>query len=228
MEQRIEIKNMTGEVLFSYECEDNTIRKTLERAVSKGVNLGGADLRDANLRGAKLRGANLGGANLGGADLRGAYLGDANLRGANLRVANLRVTDLRDAGLGGADLGGADLRDADLYGASLSRSHLVNTIMPQIDVPIVHDIHTAIYKAVTSHGSLDMKFWHTCETTHCRAGWAIHLAGDAGRSLEEKVGSNVAGALIYMASDPSLERVPDWVASNKDAMEDIKKMAGVA
>lgn len=188
MQKRIEIKNMQADVLFSHDCEDNTIRKTLEKAISEGVNLEGADLRGANLRGA----------------------------------------DLRDAYLGGAKLMRADLRGANLRGASLSRSYLLNAIMPHLDVPIIPDIHKAIYQAVSKDGSLNMDSWHTCETTHCRAGWAIHLAGDAGKELEKKVGSDVAGALIYMASDPSLERVPDWFASNEDSMDDIKKMAGVA
>ncbi len=54
----------SGEVLYTYECKDNTIKKTVEDA-----NLTGADLRDAYLRG-----ANLTGANLTGADLRGANI----------------------------------------------------------------------------------------------------------------------------------------------------------
>lgn len=47
---KIEIKSVIGNVLFEYDCENNTIRKTLEEAVR----------RDADLRGANLRGAYLG------------------------------------------------------------------------------------------------------------------------------------------------------------------------
>ena len=80
---KIEIKNrFNGSVIF--ECEALNIKAALEIAVSKKVDLGGANLGGANLRGANLRGANLGGANL-----RGANLGDANLGGANLRGAYL-------------------------------------------------------------------------------------------------------------------------------------------
>ena len=62
---KIEIENRwTGNVLFEYEKENNTIKETLEKAVKKGVNLYGANLVGANL----VR------ANLYGADLRGAYL----------------------------------------------------------------------------------------------------------------------------------------------------------
>lgn len=57
---KIEIEHwVTGSVLFAYETEDNTLRKTLEKAVSGGADLRGADLRGAYLRGAYLQGADL-------------------------------------------------------------------------------------------------------------------------------------------------------------------------
>jgi hypothetical protein len=71
-----------------------------------------------------------------------------------------------------------------------------------------------------------MDQWHTCETTHCRAGWAIHLAGVAGKVLEHCCGSNVAGALIHIASSPALEgKVPNFFASNEAALADIRRLA---
>ena len=78
MKIRIDIKSVFGNVLFSFEKENNTIKDTLE---------------EANLRGAELRGANLISANLGDAELRGANLGGANLRGAELEGANLAGAD---------------------------------------------------------------------------------------------------------------------------------------
>ena len=72
-----------------------------------------------------------------------------------------------------------------------------------------------------------MDQWHSCESAHCRAGWAITLAGRAGKALEERLGTNAAAALIYMASDPCLEHVPDWYATNEDALEDMARLAGV-
>src|SRR3990167_5169723 len=81
---------LNGSVLFEYESNDNTIKQTLEKAVSKNANLGGANLRNADLWDADLRGANLRSADLRDADLRGANLGGANLRNADLWGANLR------------------------------------------------------------------------------------------------------------------------------------------
>ena len=75
---KIEIKSRFSlEVLFSHECEDNSVAVTLAAAINAKANLYGADLRAANLYGANLRGADLRGADLGGANLRGADLGDA-------------------------------------------------------------------------------------------------------------------------------------------------------
>ena len=41
-----------------------------------------------------------------------------------------------------------------------------------------------------------MGSWHTCDTTHCIAGWAVRLAGDEGKALEEKFGTANAGLAL--------------------------------
>ena len=117
---KIEIKNRwTGNILFEYLSENNTIKKTVSEAIKSGANLRGADLREANLCGADLCEANLCGANLRGANLRGADLREANLRGADLCEANLRGADLCEADLCGANLCGANLCEANLCEADL-------------------------------------------------------------------------------------------------------------
>ena len=72
---KIEIKNRwTNEVIFSHDCENNTVKITVLESIKSG-----ADLRRANLSGADLSGANLIGADLSGADLRRADLIGADL-----------------------------------------------------------------------------------------------------------------------------------------------------
>ena len=56
---KFQIKSVFGEVLFEYEAENNTLRKTIEKAVNSSANLRSADLRCANLRSANLRYADL-------------------------------------------------------------------------------------------------------------------------------------------------------------------------
>ena len=120
MKIKIDIKSIFGNVLFSFEKENNTIKDTLEEANFRGADLGGADLESANLEGANLRGANLEGANLRGANLEGANLRSAYLEGANLRGADLEDANLEGAYLRGAYLGGANLRSAYLEDANFS------------------------------------------------------------------------------------------------------------
>ena len=197
---KIEIKNrFTGETIATDEADN--LLDALVKLVARKTYLGNADLR-----GAYLCGADLGGADLRGADLRGADLGCADLRNAYLRGADLGCAYLGNADLRGADLGGADLRGA--------------------DIPIVPNLHSHILESLDAGGKLDMGGWHICETTHCRAGWAIHLAGQAGYDLEDKIGSCAAGALISVASCPQLDgKVPDFYASDQDALSDIRRLA---
>ena len=82
----IQIKSrLSAEVLFEHDCENNSIRLTLELAIKSGANLRYADLSGANLRDANLSGANLSRANLSRADLSDANLSGANLSGAYLK-----------------------------------------------------------------------------------------------------------------------------------------------
>jgi uncharacterized protein YjbI with pentapeptide repeats len=124
MKTKLEIKTWVGTVLFTYESEDNSIKKTLEEAVKSGAYLSGAYLNGANLSGAYLSGANLSGAYLNGANLSGAYLSGANLSGAYLNGANLSGAYLSGAYLNGANLSGAYLSGANLSGAYLNGANL--------------------------------------------------------------------------------------------------------
>ena len=71
-----------------------------------------------------------------------------------------------------------------------------------------------------------MSDWHTCDTTHCRAGWVAHLAGDAGKALEEIFDTLLAAMMIYDASS-NLEKVSPvrFFETNELALEDMKRMA---
>jgi hypothetical protein len=161
------------------------------RLVKVDANLRGANLADANLADANLTGANLTGANLTGAYLTGAYLTGAYLRGANLSDANLT---------------GAYLRGANLTGAK--------------GLPIATDAADrlkAVAQAALQPDALEMSSWHTCGTTHCIAGWAIHLAGEPGRVMESFMGAEVAGLLLL-----GTEAHRHFHDSNEKAMEYLR------
>jgi hypothetical protein len=90
------------------------------------------------------------------------------------------------------------------------------------EIPRVENLHARMAEVTAPAGALDMGAWHSCETTHCRAGWAITLAGEAGAALERAYGPSAAGALIYHASTGV---VPDFHATNTTAREDIVRCA---
>ena len=92
-------------------------------------------------------------------------------------------------------------------------------------VPVVDDLDKLVLDSVGEYGDkLDMHYWH-CGTTHCRAGWAITLAGDAGSELERLFGPETAGRMIYEASTG--RPAPDFFASDSEALADIRRCAGV-
>ena len=69
MKIKIQIKSVSGKVLFELEKENNTIKETLEQAVKENANLYNANLYNANLYNANLRNANLRNANLRNANI---------------------------------------------------------------------------------------------------------------------------------------------------------------
>ena len=91
---KIQIKSISGGILFEYEKENNSIKDTLEEAIKSGINLSHANLCGADLSDAKLRYATLCYANLCGANLYIADLYHADLRYSNLSFANLCRADL--------------------------------------------------------------------------------------------------------------------------------------
>lgn len=112
-----------------------------------------------------------------------------------------------------------------------------------LQIPIVPDLDRMILDIVDGNrGKLYMGSWHgtlsqnealnrgwradhiRCGTTHCRAGWAIALAGKAGFKIEEKFNPWIAGALIYWKS---AGHIPDFFTSEKAALEDMRRRVGV-
>ena len=159
MKIRIDIKSIFGNVLFSLEKENNTIKDTLAEAYLKDADLEYADLEYADLEYADLEGAYLEGAYLRGANLKGAYLKDADLEYADLEYADLEYADLeganlRDAYLRNAYLRGANLRDANLKGADLRNANLKGA-----------DLEGADYSEYTSFLS------YQCPTEGSFIGW---------------------------------------------------------
>ena len=142
----IQIKSQINDiVLFEHNCENNSMRLTMELALKSRADLSYADLSGADLSYADLSGADLSRAYLSGADLSYAGLSGANLSRADLSRADLSQTDLSNAYLSGANLSRANLSGADLSraylsganlsGANLSRANLSYADLSVADLP---------------------------------------------------------------------------------------------
>ncbi len=200
-------KRFSGAVI--HESEKETIGEAVKeyaaqrRATGERVDLAGANLADAYLAG-----ANLAGANLAGAYLADAYLADANLADARGLPSPLPADPVEPY----VHVFAKD----DTERMARFRKH-------HPEVPIIEHLDRKILEAIDAGGSLEMGSWHACATTHCRAGWAITLAGKEGADLEKKHGPHRAGMLIYGCSTGY---TPHFFASNEAAMKDIKERAG--
>lgn len=121
MKTKIEIKSVSGSILFEFEKEENTIKDTVLEAIKNKINLSGADLH-----GVYLGEANMMRVDLSGADLNCAFLSDSNLCEANMRNVNLNCAYMSGTDMSFADLSNANLFCADLNGANLSSAKLIN------------------------------------------------------------------------------------------------------
>ncbi len=91
---------------------------------------------------------------------------------------------------------------------------------------MIENIHQKVYEAASQEGCLNMSDVHQCETTHCRAGWVVHLAGKEGYRLEARNNWLFAAQQIYKASCPQIPVSPTrFYGSNESALEDMKRCA---
>jgi len=194
----------TKRLILSVDVDAQSWSQRFRYALAHGI------AADIDLRSADLRGADLHNINLHRALLPGVSFVDADLRSANLTLATLMFADCR-----GADFQGADLREAYLTGALLLDAR---NLPP---VPVIPDLDHEILTALEHGGELDMNAWHTCDTTHCRAGWAVTLAGKEGKKLEAKYGPATAASLLYAASCPHLP-IPNFYVPNEEALLDMR------
>lgn len=67
--------------------------------------------------------------------------------------------------------------------------------------------------------------WHTCETTHCRAGWVVTLSGPEAKKLEKETSTLFAAMQIYKASSSIWVSPPRYFEDNEKAMADMERCA---
>jgi hypothetical protein len=160
------------------------------------------------------------GIDLSVADLCGAFLWGAILPDARLNNAVLRGSNLRWASLCGADLQCADLRGADLRGADFRNARMRGAILPP--APAVERIHQRVHEAALTSGAL---FPDDVPSACGVADLVVAVAGDAGQQLAKTLTTTTAAALIYMASDPRLDRIPNFLVDPETALDELRRLA---
>lgn len=92
-------------------------------------------------------------------------------------------------------------------------------------VPAVPDLDRKLYEVAGQPGALNMQNWHTCGTTHCRAGWIVTLAGEQGETLEDCFDTSLAAMMIYEKSTGEKLSPVKFFESNEAALADMKARA---
>ena len=174
---KIEIKNRwTGNILFEYLSENNTIKKTVSEAIKSEANL-----RRANLCGADLCGADLCGADLCGADLceaKGAYMAcptDGSFIGwkkASGYVVKLQIPE--DARRSSA--GGEKCRCDKAYVAEIQ-----NADGTKADIEAIHSNHDNNF-VYTVGATVEVPNFDDCRWNECAPG--IHFFIDRRAAVE--------------------------------------------
>ena len=95
----------------------------------------------------------------------------------------------------------------------------------ELNVPLVQNIHQSVFNAASAENALDMNNWHVCETTHCRAGWVVHLAGEAGYELEKLTSTPFAAMAIYNKSSDIKVPLHMFYVDNDESLTDMKRCA---
>jgi len=109
---------------------------------------------------------------------------------------------------------------ANLKGANLEGANLEGANLPILDTIQKMPMRSLICAEVcAAPEKLEMATWHTCDTVHCIAGWAIVLH-PKGKELESRIGTSAAAALILWKCE---SEIPDFNSSNEEAMEWLRK-----
>ena len=95
----------------------------------------------------------------------------------------------------------------------------------QLKIPNIDNIHQKVLESDSKEGGLEMGDWHTCDTTHCRAGWVVHLAGKEGYELEKRLSTPLAALKIYRENSDLEVHLPDFYKTNEETMEDMRRLA---
>lgn len=140
-------------------------------------------------------------------------------RYCDLSYSDFSLKNLRHTYFNGANLSNCNFHFAHIQYAIFKHCNLTGArglpIVDDYQERLVNVANAALYPE-----ALDMSCWHTCDTTHCIAGWAIHQAGSLGKLLESDYGAANAGLILlgteahgyfWKCEENDKEEVENWL-----------------
>jgi hypothetical protein len=120
---------------------------------------------------------------------------------ASLKDSTFKYSTIYHSNFKTSDCTNCNFKNAHLHSINFKQTTLKNSNFENITgIKIVSDTQQrliAVAKdALASKDTLQMDLWHTCNTTHCIAGWAIHHAGEIGYCMENEIGAPIAGLIL--------------------------------
>lgn len=181
----IHLKDYYGKIRFSYECEDNSVKKTLEAARSEHKSL-------YNLF---IKGEDLSDIDMSGISLINSFFIDCNLSGAKIDHARLLYNEFRDTILDQAVFTYTDLSYSVFMGCRIHRCNFTGVDMYHVSV-VDRVIYTSTFKNIrnfttaqfyeglhSSYVDTDQYYPMACPSDGAFIGWKSIQFDDGGKVL---------------------------------------------
>jgi uncharacterized protein YjbI with pentapeptide repeats len=211
--------------IFDYMC--------LKNVCFKGANLTSAFFRETTLTEIDFTEALCDGAYFEDADLEQVCFKRAQLERANLCDTTLWYVDMQEANCSDASFIGALIRDssfentnltnADLTGYTLIRSTLSEAKGIGTQEAEMLFAQTLLEQLETQEAYLNMRAWHSCDTTHCIAGhWDVHQID--GRKASTQIPTL---AQYFYATKPKALAALAQIAKGEESIFNMKCCIGL-
>jgi hypothetical protein len=116
-----------------------------------------------------------------------------------------------------------EFNETKFYNTEFYKTEFNNTKFNDTDIPKIDNINTYVLSLISQKGcKLEMGLWHTCDTSHCIAGWI----GTQYPELEKKYGTETFGYMVYINSSslpiPNFHEMDD-----EKALNNLKELASL-
>lgn len=179
-------------------------RCTCNRAVFEGCYMVGADFVDCEIKEARFEGCNLVATSYNQCQLSSAVFKRCEAMSMFLTHCSADSTVFEKTDLSGGIIKHTSINHAEFTEVTMKNTRFTRTSVSSANLPFPtiseEERELNLYKvakhALATDGGLCMESWHSeCNTSHCVAGWIVHLNKDA-RKVAEEASYTLAGLLF--------------------------------